>query len=258
MKLPSPVRFQQILCLLGGASLLVSPASAQVDADIIMRDNRMQRSKVIGVSPSGLQLDITTPDGKGRLGVPLAQIKEVRMAQPAELNQALAQYAEKKYDEAIATLKALVAKYRGLPASWATQAAATIGSVYLAKGDVPGAESAFREFQKLYPGQGSLQSDVGLALVAVARKDYATAKAKLEPVAEAALKEKNVSAATALAYSSTFLGLGQIQEAEGNLSEALEHYLRTVTLFYHDRASAAIAQERADALRKENKDLAVP
>jgi tetratricopeptide (TPR) repeat protein len=238
--------------------LLASTAWGQVDAEIIMKDNRIQRTKVIGVSPSGLQLDITTPDGKGRLGVPLAQIKEVRMAQPAELNQAFVQYQEKKYDEALATLKALVAKYRGLPASWAQQAAATIGSIHLAKGDVAGAENAFREFQKLYPGQGSLQSDVGLALVAVAKKDYATAKAKLEPVAEAALKEKNVSAATALAYSATFLGLGQIQEAEGNLGEALEHYLRTVTLFYHDRASAAIAQERADTLRKENKDLAVP
>lgn len=223
-----------------------------------MKDNRIQRAKVFGVSPSGLQLDIATPDGKGRLGVPIAQIKEVRMAPPADLGQALALYQEKKYDEAIAALKALVAKYRGLPASWAQQGAATIGSVYLAKGDVAGAENAFREFQKLYPGPGTLQSEVGLALVAVAKKDFATAKAKLQPVAEAALKEKNVSAATALAYSGTFLGLGQIEEAEGNLAEALEHYLRTVTLFYHDRASAAIAQERADALRKQNKDLAVP
>ncbi len=258
MKLRPSVRFQQNLSLLGGAFLLVSTAFGQVDAEIVMKDNRMQRTKVIGVSASGLQLDITTPDGKGRLGVPLAQIKEVRMAPPAELNQALAQYQEKKYDEALTTLRTLVAKYRGMPASWAQQAAATVGSVYLAKGDVAGAETAYREFQKLYPGPGTLQSEVGLALVAVAKKDYAGARAKLEPVAEAALKEKNVSSATALAYSSTFLGLGQIEEAEGNLSEALEHYLRTVTLFYHDRASAAIAQERADALRKENKDLAVP
>lgn len=258
MKLRPSVRFQQNLSLFGGAFLLVSTAFAQVDAEIVMRDNRLQRAKVFGVSPSGLQLDITTPDGKGRLGVPLAQIKEVRMAQPAELGQALAQYQEKKYDEALATLRALVTKYKGMPASWAQQAAATIGSVYLAKGDIPGADYAFREFQKLYPGQGSLQSEVGLALVAIAKKDFAAARTKLEPVAEAALKEKNVSAATALAYSSTFLGLGQIHESEGNLTEALEHYLRTVTLFFHDRASAAIAQERADALRKENKDLSVP
>ncbi len=238
--------------------MLASTACAQVDAEIVLKDNRLQRAKVFGVSSSGLQLDVTTPDGKGRLGVPLAQIKEVRMAQPAELNQALALYQDKKYDEALVILKGLVTKFRGMPTTWAQQAAATVGSVYLAKGDVAGAENAYREFQKLYPGQGSLQSDVGLALVAVAKKDYAGAKAKLEPVAEAALKQKNVSSATALAYSSTFLGLGQIQEAEGNLSEALEHYLRTVTLFYHDRASAALAQERADALRKENKDITVP
>lgn len=258
MKLRPSVRFQQNLCLIAGTLLLASTGWAQVDAEIVKKDNRIERTKVLGVSPSGLQLDVTTPDGKGKLGIPLAQIKEVRMAQPAELTQALAQYQDKKYDEALTTLKAVVAKYRGMPAGWAQQAAATVGSILLAKGDIAGADNAFREYQKLYPGQGSLQSDVGLALVAVAKKDYAAAKAKLEPVAEAALKEKNVSAATALAYSATFLGLGQIEEAEGNLTEALEHYLRTVTLFYHDRAAAAIAQERADALRKENKDLAVP
>jgi len=258
MKLRPSVRFRQNLSLLAGAFLLSGAAFAQTDAELVLRNDEVQRVKVFGVSSSGLQLDIATPDGKGRFSRPLAQIKEVRMAAPAELNQALTQYQEKKYDAAIAALRALLTKYRGMPASWVQQASATLGSVYLAKGDLAGAEAAFRDFQKLYPGQGSLQSDVGMALVAVAKKDFASARPKLEAVAEKALKEKNVNAGTALAYSATFLGLGQIQEAEGNPSEALEHYLRTVTLFYHDRAAAALAQERADALRVANKNLAVP
>jgi tetratricopeptide (TPR) repeat protein len=258
MKLRPSLRIQQNLSLLGGAFLLASAACAQTDAVIIMKDNSQRQTKVIGVSASGSSVEITTPDGAGRLGLPLAQIKEVRMAPPAELNQALALYQQKNYDAALAALQKLVAKYRGLPVAWAQQATATIGSVHLAKGDVPAAETAFKEFQKLYPGQGTLQSDVGLSLVAIARKDYAAAKAKLQPVADEALKEKNVNPANALAYSATFLGLGQIQEAEGNFAEALEQYLRTVTLFYHDRAAAALAQERADTLRKEHKDVAVP
>jgi hypothetical protein len=38
---------------------------------------------------------------------------------------------------------------------------------------------------------------------------------------------------------------------------ALEDYLRTVTIFHHDPASVAAAQERADALRKD-RNVVVP
>jgi hypothetical protein len=38
---------------------------------------------------------------------------------------------------------------------------------------------------------------------------------------------------------------------------ALEDYLRTVTLFYHDPSAVAAAQTRADAIRREQK-VAVP
>jgi hypothetical protein len=99
---------------------------------------------------------------------------------------------------------------------------------------------------------------VGLSRLAVAKKDYATAKQKLEPITDAALKEKIVAPANALAYSQAFLVSGQVKEAEGNLAGALEDYLRTVTLFYHDRTAVASAQERADTLRKAHKEITVP
>ncbi len=236
--------------------MLVSVALGQTDAVITMKDGSQKQMKVFGVT--GTSLEVATPDGKGKLGLPLAQIKDVRMAPPPEIAQADQLHRQKNYDGALAVLQKVIARYRGLPSIWAQQAVATIGSLHLAKGDIPAAEKAFIDYQTMYPGQGSMQTDVGLSLVAIARKDYAAAKTKLEPIAEAALKEKNVSQANALAYSATFLGLGQIEEAEGNNSEALEQYLRTVTLFFHDRAAAALALERADALRKAHKDIAVP
>ena len=260
MKLRPSLRIQQNLSLLGAAWLLACAAVAQqtpLDAAIPTAKG-VQAIKVIGVSPSGTSLDVMSPDGSQRYSLPFAQLKDLRMNAPVELDQALGLYQQKKYDEALAMLSKLVARFRGLQLPWAQQAAASLGSIHLAKGNVPAAEAAFAAFQKMYPGQGSLQADVGLALVAVAKKDYDAARAKLEPVAEAALKEKNVANANALAYSGVFLGLGQINEAEGKFSEALEQYLRTVTLFFHDRAAASIAQERADALRKEHKDIAVP
>lgn len=238
--------------------MLGSAAIAQTDAILTMQDGTQRSVKLHGMLPGGTSVEIGTPDGTGKLGMPVATIKAVNMAAPAELQAAIASFQQKNYDAALAGLKKVNDKYAGLPATWAQQAASTIGLVYIAKGDVPNADASFKAFQRLYPGQGSTLGDVGMGLVAIARKDFDTAKIKLAPVAEQALKTKNVTQDTALAFSQTFLGLGQIKEAEGKYSEALEDYLRTVTLFYHDRTAAALAQERADALRKAHKDVTVP
>jgi len=67
------------------------------------------------------------------------------------------------------------------------------------------------------------------------------------------LKEKNVPAANRLAYSGAFYVMGLVKESEKDYAGALEDYLRTVTIFYHDAAAVAAAQERAELLRKEHK-----
>ena len=51
---------------------------------------------------------------------------------------------------------------------------------------------------------------------------------------------------------------GQIKEQSGDLPGALEDYLRTVAIFPEDRVAAASAQERADAIRKDNGAITVP
>ncbi len=61
-----------------------------------------------------------------------------------------------------------------------------------------------------------------------------------------------------MAYSQTFLLLGQIAEARKQPVLALENYLRATTIYYRDSNAAAKAQERADALRKQDPSLALP
>ena len=133
-----------------------------------------------------------------------------------------------------------------------------LGDIYLAMNRIPDAEAAYNDFQKAYAGKSSLQSDVGIARIAVAKKDFPSAKAKLQPIAEAALKLKNIPRTDALAYGQAFYLLGQIKESENDYLGALEDYLRTVTLFPNDRIAAAGAQEKADALRKSHSALVVP
>jgi len=240
--------------------LLAFPAQAQQAQQgpdiIITTDNQSRSVKVIGVSPSGQSLEFFI--GQGKLGVSLSSVKEVRMNPPAEYVQGIAAYQAKDFAKSLSLIQAVATKFKGMPSPWAQQAIAMLGELYIATNDLPKAEAAYADFKRLYPNGGSLQSEVGLSRLAVAKQDYDTAKQKLEPITDAALKEKAVNPANAIAYSQAFLVSGQVKEATGNLPGALEDYLRTVTLFYYDRVAVVAAQERADALRAAHPDVTVP
>jgi predicted Zn-dependent protease len=230
-------------------------SSAHAQDLVIMQDGRQMPGKVLGASASGLQIQI----GQGSVTLPMATLKEVRMATiPPEFAAAQKALIAKDYNGALAALRALD-KYKGLPTDWAQQAAGMVGDVYVELGQVDQAEAAYKEAQRLYPGaQGGPQSDLGQARLAVAKKDFETAKQHLEPIATKALQEKNVPPGLGSTYSQTFYLLGQAKEASGDLPGALESYLRTVTLFYQDRAAVAQAQAKADGLRKAHPDVFVP
>jgi len=261
MKLRAPLTSQQLLFAACRAFLLVLAAPVLVPAAraqdvIITTDNQQRNVKVIGVSPSGQTLDFQI--GQGQLGLPLGNVKEVRMAPPPEYNQAIAAYQAKDFVKSLGFVKGVVARFKGMPSPWAQQMVAMLGDLYIVTNDIPKAEVAYADFKRLYPNGGSLQSEVGLSRLAVAKQDYETARQKIEPITEAALKEKAVNPANAIAYSQAFLVSGEVKEAAGNLPGALEDYLRTVTLFYHDRIAVSTAQERADALRAAHPGVTVP
>lgn len=258
MKLRFSSHLQQLLSAAACAFLLADSARAQSDAILIMQDNSQRPTKVYGMTPTGTSLEIGTPDGTGRLGLQVAQIKEVRMAPPAEMGQALAAYYAKDYAKALPLFKSVADKFRGMPAAWAQQASGMLVDIDLALNDAAKADADYAAFAKAYPVGGGAQADVLAARIAASKKNYDVAKQKLAPITEAALKEKTIAPANALAFSQAFLVSGQVKESEGNLAGALEDYLRTVTLFYHDRAAVTVAQERADALRKQHPEIAIP
>jgi tetratricopeptide (TPR) repeat protein len=223
---------------------------------LILTDGKQTAGKIMGASPAGVQIQIAVGGGVTTLTQPMATIKEARMAVvPPEFTQAQKALEAKNYDAALTALK-VVEKYKGLPADWAQQATAMVGDVYIEKGEVPKAEAAFAEFQKLYPG--STQAELGLAKLAIAKKDFATAKGKLEPVVGKAAEDKSVNQRSGFSYSQAHLLMGQVKEAEGDLKGALESYLKTVTLFYYDRAAVAQAQQKADALRQAHPNVFIP
>ena len=252
MKLRFPSHFQQLLSAAACALALARGALAQTDATVFIK-GQGQAMKVVGVT--GTSLMVKTEFGEQ--GLPLAQIQEVRMTPPPEFGQGLAAYQAKDYAKALPLFKSVADKFRGMPAGWAQQASGMLVEIDLAMNDAAKADADYAAFAKAYPAGGTA-ADVLAARIAASKKNFAAAKQKLGPITEAALKEKTVAPANALAFSQAFLVSGQVKEAEGNFAGALEDYLRTVTLFYHDRSAVTVAQERADALRAQHPEITVP
>lgn len=251
---PRPRIFRSICAaaVLAGAAVVLPQAQAQ--DTVITKDGRSQSVEVQGVSGSNLQVKV----GAGTIGIPLANIARVRMNPPAGYDKAVRAYQAGDHGTALAETKVLAEKYRGLPADWARQLSAMLGDIYVALGKYEDAQAAYAAFEKSYPGAGSVQSSVGRARIAVAQKQWDEAKKLLTPLAAAAAAAKNSDGSAALAYSQTFVLLGQVKEQAGDQAGALEDYLRTVAIYYHDPAAVADAQKRADALRQQNTALAVP
>lgn len=212
-------------------------------------------------SPSAFSGTILGSDGKivqfqtpaGSIGYPLASVESVIMPAPPEYALAQQAMAAKDTKKALQLARGVYDKYKGLPVDWAKVAALMVADLLINSGETDKAEAMYREFEQLYPGGGGLQAKVGRARIAVAKKDLLSAKDSLAAVTEEALKMKTVPRENAFAYSQAFYVMGMINEADGKPQEALENYLRTVTVFYNDPSSRAAAQERADALRSRNK-----
>lgn len=234
--------------------LALTMATAVAQDVVVTKDGRSQNVAVQGVSGGNLQVKV----GAGTIGVPLSNIARVNMKPPAGYDKAVAAYQAHDYGAALAEAKVLADKFRGLPTDWARQLSSMVGDIYVALKKYGDAEAAYAAFEKAYPGAGSTQSNVGRARIAIAQQKWDEAKALLEPVAKEALSKAKLTDAPVLAYSQTFELLGQVKEQGGDSAGALEDYLRTVAIFYHDPAAVSDAQKRADALRQKNTALSVP
>lgn len=256
MKLRYSFSSRQCLFALGFGlcALCFTNFNALAQDKIVTANGRAQNTKILGVSGANIQVQV----GSGVVGIPLASVASVVMAPPAEVAEAQKAFAARDYPKALALVQAVAAKYMGLPVAWACQNASLLGDIHVELGQLKEAEAAYNAFRRAYPKAGSVQVDVGMARIALSRKAYDEASAKLEPIAAKARENPLAPSPDAVAYSQTFLLLGEIAEARSQPVAALENYLRTVTIFYRDANSVQKAQERADALRKQDPSLALP
>jgi tetratricopeptide (TPR) repeat protein len=214
---------------------------------VVQKDGQRREGQITGVKANILRLKV----GPAETGIPMANVASVVMAAPKAFNETLVAWQASNTEKTLSLLTPLVTTYNGLPTQWAERASALLGEAYLAAGKIDLAETAFGDFQKFYPTAAST-ADVGLARLAIEKKDFTSARAKLVPIVEAAKATQLPATGEGAVYGQALFLLGQVQEASAENSEALESYLLAVSLFHEDEAVTKKAAERAQILAEKN------
>ena len=226
------------------AAVSFSDANAQ---DVVLQnDGQRREGEITGVKADAIRIKI----GPVETAVPLKNVQSVEKAAPADYDAATELWRNGNAAGALAKLEPLAQKFSGLPTPWAERTSSLLPELYISQGRTADAENSYKNFQKLYPGAGS-GSDLLMARLAIAKKDFATARAKLAPIVESAKQMKLPAGKEAAAMSQALCLMGEVQENAGEKSEALANYLLVTTIFKNDPSSLARSSKRADALQEE-------
>ena len=245
----APRRLFFVLTALTAATLTAAAQDA-----VVMKAGVTREGKITGVSGGNLRLQV---QGGGSAGIPLAEIREIRMDAPPEFEAAAARLANGDAAGAVAALQTINDTYAGLPAPWAQRAAALLGDAKLAAGDREGAAAAYEKLSQTYP-EATAMANLGRARLAVESGRYDQASPLLEPLLAASDQTAFPAPSEAVALCKAHLLAGRVQEAAGDRQAALASYLKASALFPFDQNAAEDAQKRADALRAEHAGLIAP
>jgi len=143
----------------------------------------------------------------------------------------------------------------GVDNPWVLECAGGLGQAYLALGRVADAETLYGRMKKAYSsGPAALRAEVGMA-VANSGKDTAGLLDKLKRL-EGQLKESlRPLPADREALAEFYFIRAEAYERKGERQKALEDYLRVSVLYPNPPSLGLRSAEKAEGLRKANKDL---
>lgn len=245
----SPARFRVAVVLALGAVLAVMPLASLSHAQdtIVLRNGQKRMGKVTGVADGLVRIETQAASGVVQGTVPLAEVQSVNMQTPADFEAAQQAWKAGQAQQARAKLEPLVKNFNGLPASWVPEATLLLIDAQIETGDPNAAEQTLVEFQRNYPGRAE-STGLMRAKIAVGRKNFVGAKPLLAPILEQSKTARLADTSQSVEFGQAHYLMGQIREREGDLSGALEDYLRASLLFFGDAAVAERARQRAEAL----------
>ena len=226
--------FVSLLCLSVGAVTALS--------DIIATKAGSRTGEVVLVEANG----ITIKDAKGEFKILKTEIIRLDITKPPGYDAALAALKAGKGPDAVTTLKPIVDRLAGATVPWVQDALLRLGDAYLMVKDFPNAKRTFDTFKRIYADSPLAASvDVKFAHVLIEQADSAKAAELLKAFLAPMIKKSFLTDDEEMAVAEALVLLGDCQLAANAPTDALESYLKVVTLFDLDQDRAGEAKHKA-------------
>jgi len=223
--------------------LAVGLALRAASADILVTAGSSYTGQVVKVSGTGVGIKV----GENEFTVTLPSILRAEIAKPDAVEKSLTAFRGGKYPEALAGFKSVADRYAGLPLPWAEESLLRLGDTQLALKDYAGAKKTFDTVKGYYPDKAPmLEAKYARMLFVQGQADKAmqTVQAVLDPL----LKRDFLTDDQEATVASGLVLLGDCQVAAGKLDDALNDYLKVITLFDVDPDQTAEAKYKAAKL----------
>ncbi len=183
---------------------------------------------------------------QGEFGVLSRDIVRVEVERPAAYESGLAALKAGKPQETVESLKPLVDRMAGLPAPWVIDAILRLGDAYLDMKDTASASMTFDKLKQLYPNSPQVQAvDVKNARVLFSLKKYDEVIKVIKGYLDPQLKKDFLPPDQETTMAEALVLMGDCLLAKEKPYEALDCYLKVVTLYDYDDAREAEARFKA-------------
>lgn len=206
--------------------------------------------KIVKVTPSGAPV-VRMANGI-ETAVPKETIRSIQMQAPPGLAEARKALAAEQYPQVLASIEKDAQAFTGLQVDWVIEALGMVADAYLATGKKSEAGAIYRKMETDYANSPyAVKAKVGLAKISVSVKRLPEAEAALKPILESAQKTLAPPEAEQRVFADAAFVMGQLEEARGQKQEALENYMRVITLYPLNPSLVAQAEARVLALRED-------
>ena len=223
--------------------LAIGLALRAASGDILVTAGSSYTGQVVKVNGTGVGIKV----GENEFTVALPSIVRAEIAKPDAVEKSLTAFRAGKNAEALTGFKSVAERYAGLPLPWAEESLLRLGDTQLALKDYAGAKKTFDTVKGYYPDKAPmLEAKYARILFAQGQPDKAmqTVQAALDPL----LKRDYLTDEQEAAVADGLVLLGDCLVAAGKLDEALDDYLKVVTLFDVDPDQTIEAKYKAAKL----------
>jgi tetratricopeptide (TPR) repeat protein len=231
------MKLYKVLLYGGAATLLLS---AHTWGDVIISTSGSYTGQVTRATAN----EVVIKQGQNEFTVPKSSIQKLEVNKPAEFDAASEALKAGKNLQEVTALKAIVERYAGLPVDWAMDAMVALSDAQIAMRDYIGAKRVLDDAIRLYPGEQARRLEVKTTRLSIAQGGQAKAVDNLRAFLAVATKRELLTDDDEYAIAEAYVLLGDCLLAT-NAEDALDNYLKVVTLFDLDTDRATEAQYKA-------------